>query len=63
MIRFRRSFKILPGIRLHVGLRGIGICAGTRGLHVGLHAQTGRPYISAGIPGTGFYAQKPLGQK
>jgi hypothetical protein len=25
VIRFRRSFKIFPGVRLHVGLRGIGI--------------------------------------
>lgn len=58
--RFRRSLRILPGVRLHIGKRGIGVSVGPRGLHVGLRAATGKPYVSAGIPGTGFYAYQDI---
>jgi len=52
-IRFHRSLKILPGVRLNLGKRGIGLSAGIRGFHVGIDSR-GRPYTSAGIPGTGL---------
>jgi hypothetical protein len=32
--RFRRSFSILPGIRLNLGKRGISASIGVRGAHV-----------------------------
>jgi len=55
-LRFRRSLTIFPGVKLHFGNRGIGISAGVRGAHVGI-SSNGRPYASAGIPGTGIYAR------
>jgi hypothetical protein len=61
-LRFRRSVKLFPGVRLNLGLHGAGVSVGTRGLHVGMNRR-GR-YASAGIPGTGVYAVhhfKPTG--
>jgi hypothetical protein len=50
--RFRRSFKIAPGLRLNVGKRGVSLSAGVRGAHV----TVGRTGVtqSIGIPGTGL---------
>ena len=62
MIRFRRTFKLLPGVKLHLGKKGVGISFGTRGFHVGIR-NDGRKYISAGLPGTGIYAMQELGKK
>jgi hypothetical protein len=52
--RFRRSMKILPGIRLTVGKSSIGISAGVPGARVSLNSR-GRVTTSAGIPGSGLY--------
>src|SRR5690348_12704295 len=52
-LRFLRSFKIAPGLRLNLSKSGIGISAGVRGLRVGVDAR-GRTYISAGLRGTGL---------
>ena len=62
-LRFRRSLRIAPGIRLNLGLHGAGLSLGARGLHVGVNRRG--MYSSAGIPGTGLYAVhhfKPTGQ-
>jgi hypothetical protein len=50
--RFRRSFKIAPGLRLNVGKRGVSMSAGVRGAHI----TVGRLGVtkSFGIPGTGL---------
>ena len=53
-LRFRRSIRIAPGVRVNLGLHGAGLSVGPRGLHVGLNRQGA--YASAGIPGTGLYA-------
>ena len=58
-IRFRRTFSILPGIKLHFGSRGVGISAGRRGFHVGIDSK-GKGYVSAGLPGSGLYVKEPL---
>ena len=52
--RFRRSMKILPGIRLTVGKSSVGISAGIPGARVSLNSR-GRVTTSAGIPGSGLY--------
>jgi hypothetical protein len=52
-LRFRRSIKVLPGVRLNLSKSGLGISAGPRGFHVGMDAR-GKQYVSAGIPGTGI---------
>jgi Protein of unknown function (DUF4236) len=53
-LRFRRSIRVLPGVRLNLGLHGAGLSVGPRGLHVGVNRRG--MYTSAGIPGTGLYA-------
>jgi hypothetical protein len=53
-LRFRRSVKLFPGVRLNLGLHGAGLSVGPRGLHVGVNRRG--MYSSAGIPGTGVYA-------
>jgi hypothetical protein len=53
-LRFRRSIRIMPGVRVNLGLHGAGVSVGPRGLHVGMNRRG--MYTSAGIPGTGIYA-------
>jgi hypothetical protein len=53
-LRFRRSIRLMPGVRLNLGLHGTGLSVGPRGLHVGVNRRG--MYTSAGIPGTGLYA-------
>jgi hypothetical protein len=50
--RFRRSFKVLPGIRLNLSKSGISASLGVRGAHVtvGPRGTT----TSVGLPGTGL---------
>jgi len=61
-LRFRRSIKVLPGVRLNLSKSGIGISAGVRGLRVGLDAK-GRRYASAGLPGTGLSSRRYIGRE
>ncbi len=61
-IRFHRSFKLLPGVRLNLGKRGVGISAGVRGLRVGVDSR-GKQYTSIGIPGTGISARNYAKQR
>ena len=50
--RFRRSIRILPGIRLNVGKRGASVSMGVRGAHVTLGPKGARTTL--GVPGTGL---------
>jgi hypothetical protein len=50
--RFYRRIKILPGIRLNVGKRGISTSIGVRGAHITVGH--GKVRESVGIPGTGI---------
>lgn len=50
--RARRSFSIVPGVRLTVTHRGVGVSAGVRGARVSVNS-SGRVTQSIGIPGTG----------
>jgi len=50
--RFRRSVKILPGIRLNFGKRGISTSIGVRGAHITYGATGTRTTV--GLPGTGL---------
>lgn len=57
--RFRRSIKLLPGIKLNVGMKGMSVSAGVRGLSLtagsrGLHS-------NVGIPGTGMSFRSKIG--
>ena len=50
---FRRSRKILPGVRMNLSKNGVGFSFGTRGARYSI-SPTGRRTASIGIPGTGL---------
>lgn len=52
-IRFRRSKKILPGVRLNLNKDSIGLSFGVRGLRYTINSK-GRRTATIGIPGTGI---------
>lgn len=58
-IRFRKTVKILPGVKINIGKKSISTSIGVRGAHVtvgkrGTHA-------TVGIPGTGLSVTKKIG--
>lgn len=52
-IRFRRSIKIIPGVRLNVNKNSVGLSMGVRGAHYTINSK-GRRTASVGLPGTGL---------
>jgi hypothetical protein len=50
--RARKSFKVMPGVRMTVTPRGVSTSVGGRGGRVSVHS-SGRVTRSVGIPGTG----------
>jgi len=54
-LRFRRSMKILPGVRLNFSKSAMGLSFGVPGARISVNTR-GDVYTSAGIPGTGLYA-------
>ena len=52
-IRFRKSFKVAPGVRLNVGKKSSSISVGGKGFHTSV-STTGRRTNTVGIPGTGI---------
>jgi hypothetical protein len=50
--RFRRSIRILPGLRLNIGKRGVSTSIGVRGAHVTFGKNGVRETV--GIPGSGL---------
>lgn len=50
--RFRRSIRIMPGVRLNLGKRGTSVSVGVRGAHVTVGPRGIRKTV--GIPGTGI---------
>jgi hypothetical protein len=52
-LRFRKSFKIAPGVRMSVGKKGVGMSFGGKGLRYSIHS-SGRSTTTFGIPGTGL---------
>lgn len=60
-INFRKSIKILPGVKLNLSKTGVSVSAGVRGARVtvgkrGTHA-------TVGLPGTGLSVTKKIGGK
>jgi hypothetical protein len=51
-LRFRRSVRVLPGIRLNIGKRGVSTTIGGRGAHITLRPGHS-PRATVGVPGTG----------
>lgn len=53
-LRFRRSMKLMPGVRLNFGKDSIGMSFGVPGARYTINSK-GRRTVTAGIPGTGIY--------
>jgi tetratricopeptide (TPR) repeat protein len=51
-MRFRKSVKLGPGLRLNASRGGLGLSAGTRGARYSIHS-SGRRTTTVGVPGTG----------
>ena len=51
--RFRRRFKIVPGLRLNLNKKSVSVTGGLRGAH--LTRSSRRSNYSVGIPGTGLW--------
>jgi len=58
-IRFRKSVKIAPGIRLTAGKKGLGVGIGPRG--AGVHFGPNGTRVRASIPGTGISYSERVG--
>lgn len=54
-LRFRRSIKIGPGVRLNLNKKSIGITAGRKGIRYTVNS-SGRATRTVGLPGTGLWA-------
>lgn len=51
--RFRKSFKIAPGVKFNVGKKGVGVSVGGKGFRTSVNT-SGRRTTTVGIPGTGL---------
>lgn len=52
-IRFRKSFKVAPGVRLNVGKKSSSISFGGKGIRTSI-STSGKRTHTVGIPGTGI---------
>lgn len=52
-LRFRKSVKIAPGVKVNFNKKSVGVSVGTKGTHVSVNS-SGRKTTSVGIPGTGL---------
>lgn len=53
-LRFRKSVKIAPGVRVNFSKKGVGMSVGTKGARYSVHS-SGRRTTTVGLPGTGLY--------
>lgn len=58
-LRFRRSVKLAPGIRMNFSGSGVSWTLGPRGASVGIGKRG--TYLNSGIPGTGLYTRERIG--
>ncbi|WP_422122318.1 DUF4236 domain-containing protein [Planococcus sp. X10-3] len=54
-VRFRKSFKVAPGMRVNVSSRGVGASVGVKGLRHSVNSR-GQRRTTTSIPGTGLYS-------
>lgn len=57
-LRFRRSIRLAPGLRLNFSTSGASLSVGPRGLSATFGSRG--TYLNAGIPGTGLYTRSRL---
>jgi tetratricopeptide (TPR) repeat protein len=56
---FRKSVRLLPGLKINLSKTGASLTVGPRGAHVTVGR--GRPKLSLDLPGTGIYFRRTLG--
>lgn len=61
-IRFRKSIKLFPGVKVNLNKNSTSVTFGGKGIHR-TYSSTGRTTTSAGIPGTGLYVTETTGGK
>ncbi len=59
-LKFRKSIKVAPGVRLNFNKKSTSVTFGGKGLHY-TKSSTGKQSVSSGIPGTGLYYQRNSG--
>ncbi len=52
-LRFRKSIKIAPGVKVNFNKKSVGVSVGTKGAHVTVNSK-GRKTTTVGIPGSGL---------
>lgn len=52
-LRYRKSIKIAPGVRLNVNKNSVGVSAGVKGLRYSVNSK-GQTTKTVGVPGTGL---------
>jgi hypothetical protein len=60
-LRFRRTVKLAPGVRLNITKLGISARMGPKGL--GVTVGTSGTTVSAGIPGSGLHVSKKVNKR
>lgn len=58
-MRFRRSVKIMPGVRINFSKSGMSTTIGPKGASVNIGKKGA--YLNTGIPGTGLYMREKIG--
>lgn len=58
-IRFRKSIKLAPGVRMNLSGSGISFGLGPRGASVSIGKRGA--YLNTGLPGTGFHMRQKIG--
>lgn len=58
-LRFRRSFRLAPGVRMNLSGSGVSWSLGPRGASVNFGSRG--TFLNTGIPGTGLYARERIG--
>lgn len=61
-LRFRKSIKILPGVKLNLGTKSASLSFGTKGLRRTV-STTGRKTTTVSLPGTGLSYVKTSSKK
>lgn len=53
-LRFRKSFKVAPGVKVNLNKKSTSVTFGRKGVHK-TYSSSGKKTTSVGIPGTGAY--------
>lgn len=57
-LRFRKSIKLAPGIRMNFSKSGVSWTLGPKGASIGIGGRGA--YLNSGIPGTGLYSRQKI---